>query len=174
VLAAAWPAVRRAAPEARLIIAPHEPVERHLRPIEEWAAQAGLTCARLSHPRAPQADVVLVDRVGVLGDLYALGSAAFVGGGFHAAGLHSVLEPAAFAIPVACGPLDASQRDAALLQGAGGLERVADTAAFGTVVGEWLRDRRRRTAAGHAAREVVVRGLGAADRATEMVLKLLS
>jgi 3-deoxy-D-manno-octulosonic-acid transferase len=52
--------------------------------------------------RAPTHDVVLVDRVGVLGELYALATAAYVGGGFHAAGLHSVLEPAAFGAP---GPL---------------------------------------------------------------------
>ena len=32
--------------------------------------------------------------------LYALATAAYVGGGFHAAGLHSVLEPAAFGAPV--------------------------------------------------------------------------
>ena len=58
---------------------------------------------------------MLVDRVGVLGDLYALADVAFVGGGFHAAGLHSVLEPAAFGAPVVFGPRHTGSRDAGLL-----------------------------------------------------------
>ena len=65
--------------DARLIIAPHEPTPEHLAPIERWAAAAGLTLSRLGDV-SPDVDVVLVDRVGVLGDLYALADAAYVGG----------------------------------------------------------------------------------------------
>ena len=53
--------------------------------------------------------------LGVLGDLYALADVAFVGGGFHGAGLHSVLEPAAFGVPVLFGPRHEASRDASLL-----------------------------------------------------------
>ena len=63
---------------------------------------------------------MLVDRVGVLGDLYALADVAYVGGGFHAAGLHSVIEPAAFGAPVLFGPRHAASRDAGLLLECGG------------------------------------------------------
>ena len=97
----------------RLIIAPHEPTPAHLEPIERWATSAGLRYARLGAAEAAEADVVVVDRVGVLGDLYALADVAYVGGGFHAAGLHSVLEPAAFGAPVVFGPRHANSRDAA-------------------------------------------------------------
>src|SRR5918992_430641 len=89
-------------------------------PIEAWAASGQLRLARLDWPRIDMADVVLVDRTGVLGDLYALANAAFVGGGFHAAGLHSVLEPAAFGVPVLFGPRYKMSRDARLLVTAGG------------------------------------------------------
>jgi len=53
--------------------------------------------------RADRFDVILIDRVGVLGDLYGAADLAFVGGGFHSAGLHSVIEPAAFGVPVLLG-----------------------------------------------------------------------
>ena len=56
----------------------------------------------------------------MLAELYAAADVAFVGGGFHAAGLHSVLEPAAFGVPVAFGPRHANSRDAELLLSAGG------------------------------------------------------
>ena len=90
VLLAAWGILRRDVPDARLIIAPHEPTPAHLDPVDHWAEHARLTHARLSSADARTADVVIIDRVGVLGDLYALATVAFVGGGFHAAGLHSV------------------------------------------------------------------------------------
>src|SRR5205823_15032386 len=84
----AWERVRRAVPNARLIVTPHEPTEAHLVPMETWARQSRLSVARLSAAPNGDSDVVLVDRVGVLGDLYALAQVAYVGGGFHSAGLH--------------------------------------------------------------------------------------
>ena len=56
----------------RLIIAPHETTTPHLTAIERWAAAAGYMLRRLDAPDAAHADVILVDRVGVLADLYAV------------------------------------------------------------------------------------------------------
>jgi 3-deoxy-D-manno-octulosonic-acid transferase len=173
VLLAAWAAARRRVPEARLIVAPHEPTPSHLAPIERWARAAGLRLERLGAPLQGDADVVLVDRVGVLGDLYALADAAYVGGGFHAAGLHSVLEPAAFGAPVLFGPRHAGSRDAGLLLAAGGAEAPETTAAMTAAIVEWLGSEPARGIAGGAARAVVKEGLGAADRSLELVLELL-
>lgn len=171
-LLAAWPEVRRAAPDARLVIAPHEPTAAHLAPIEAWARTAGLALARLGEATAAH-DVVLVDRVGVLGDLYALATAAFVGGGFHAAGLHSVLEPAAFGAPVLFGPRHADSRDAGLLLAARGGESVRDAAELARAAHIVLTEPDTRDRAGTAARRVVTEGLGAADRSTALVATLL-
>src|SRR5687768_4947035 len=79
-LLAAWTRVRSEVPEARLVIAPHEPTEAHLTPIERWATDSRLRVARLGAADVADADVVVVDRVGVLGDLYAVAAVAYVGG----------------------------------------------------------------------------------------------
>lgn len=172
VLLPAWAALRRALPDARLVIAPHEPMASHLQPIERWAAGAGLRLARLAGATAAT-DVVLVDRVGVLGDLYALADAAFVGGGFHAAGLHSVLEPAAFGAPVLFGPRIHASRDARLLVDRGGGTVAADAAALTRALHDWLGDASARRAAGAAARGLVESGVGAAERSYALVERLL-
>ncbi|HJU68480.1 MAG TPA: glycosyltransferase N-terminal domain-containing protein [Gemmatimonadaceae bacterium] len=173
VLLAAWPSVRRAVPEARLIIAPHEPTATHLAPIERWAEESGITHARLGATAAQHADVVVVDRVGVLGDLYALASVAFVGGGFHAAGLHSVIEPAAFGAPVTFGPRWQMSRDAALLLRTTGALAVASPAEMVKALREWLISPSARRDAGDRAREMVRSGLGAAERTVALVVRLL-
>ena len=173
-LLAAWTKVRQAVPDARLVIAPHEPTESHLAPIERWTTEAGMRAARLSGDAAPNADVVIVDRVGVLGDLYALATAGYVGGGFHAAGLHSVLEPAAFGVPVLFGPRFANSRDAELLIATGGGASEAAEAGLESRLREWLTDEGARVRAGVAARRLVEQGVGAAERSWTLVARLLA
>lgn len=172
VLLAAWRALRVAVPDARLVIAPHEPTEAHCAPILRWAATAGLTASRLDTATA-DTDVVLVDRVGVLGDLYALADAAFVGGGFHAAGLHSVLEPAAFGCPVLFGPRYHASRDARLLYEARGGEPARDVPELLRALRILLTEEDTRARAGDAAVAVVRQGLGAAERSVALVERLL-
>lgn len=173
VLLSAWVELRRAVPNARMVIAPHEPTDVHLAAIESWSAGQGVALARLGTAAAPDAEVVLVDRVGVLGDLYALADAAYVGGGFHAAGLHSVLEPAAFGAPVVFGPRFEASRDARFLEGAGGGAPARDAAELATILSDWLGDATARDRAGERAREVVSSGLGAAARSHALVERLL-
>jgi 3-deoxy-D-manno-octulosonic-acid transferase len=168
------PAWRQAAPNARLVIAPHEPTQSHLADIEAWARAAHVAHARLGHPDAATADLILVDRMGVLGDLYATADIAFVGGAFHAAGLHSTLEPAAFGVPVIFGPRHQASRDATLLLMAGAARTVTSVADLSGLLGEWSTDDRARGDAGRAALAVVRQGLGAAQRSAAIVERLLA
>jgi 3-deoxy-D-manno-octulosonic-acid transferase len=170
----AWSRVRDGVPDARLVVAPHEPTPRHVEPIERWADDAGLRRARLGSPDAGTADVVLVDRVGVLGDLDALADVAYVGGGFHAAGLHSVLEPAAFGAPVVFGPRHHASRDAGLLLAAGGGITVVDATSLEAALVAWLDDPAALRSAGEAARAMVRGGLGAAERSYALVAALMA
>ncbi|MDP1891927.1 MAG: glycosyltransferase N-terminal domain-containing protein [Gemmatimonadaceae bacterium] len=173
VIEDAWRHVRTKVPTARLIIAPHETTDAHLAAIEAWAACAVLRAARLGSPNAGAADVIVVDRVGVLGDLYALADVAYVGGGFHSAGLHSVIEPAAFGAPVLFGPRCTDSRDAGLLIAARGGRAAANAQELGESLTGWMASAAARTEAGERAREMVQRGTGAAERSYELVQALL-
>ena len=172
VLLPATARVRQRFPATRIVIAPHEPTPTHLAAIETWSAAEGYRLDRLDVANE-SSDVILVDRVGVLGDLYALADFAFVGGGFHNAGLHSVLEPAAFGAPVLFGPRYGRSREAVLLLGNGGGHAVADLGSLEQAVILWLEDRAARLAAGSNARALVSHGLGAAERSLHVVEALL-
>jgi len=170
----AWTRIRDKIPDARLAIAPHETSDAHLRSIESWARSHALTLATLDAPDAQHADVVLVDRYGVLGDLYAVADVAYVGGGFHSAGLHSILEPAAFGAPVLFGPRHEKSREAAKLVQAGGGAVVTGVADLTIRLGYWLGSVPARDAAGSSARGMVQDGLGAAERSYDLVTALLA
>jgi 3-deoxy-D-manno-octulosonic-acid transferase len=165
--------VRQSIPALRVIAAPHEPTTAHLAPIEAWADTAGLSRAPLGDPAAATADVVIVPRVGVLGDLYALADVAFVGGGFHRAGLHSVLEPAAYGVPVIFGHHFDNSREAGLLRDAGGGYAASNRNEIAAVLRRWLHDSAARAIAGAAARRVVSDNAGATERSLTLVESLL-
>jgi 3-deoxy-D-manno-octulosonic-acid transferase len=169
----AWTKIRDKIPDARMVIAPHETSDSHLRSIESWARAGALTLARVDAASATDADVILVDRYGILGDLYALADVAYVGGGFQSAGLHSVLEPAAFGAPVLFGPRIDKSRDAGRLIEAGGGAVVTAVADLSLRLADWLGSVPARDSAGAAAREMVQSGLGAAERSFALVSALL-
>jgi 3-deoxy-D-manno-octulosonic-acid transferase len=170
----AWIRIRDKIPDARLVIAPHETTDAHLRSIERWAGSHRLKLAKVDAADAHGADVILVDRHGILGDLYALADTAYVGGGFHSAGLHSVLEPAAFGAPVLFGPTNEKSREAAKLVEARGGAVVTGVPDLTIRLGYWLGSVTARDAAGSAARAMVQQELGAAVRSFELVMALLA
>jgi 3-deoxy-D-manno-octulosonic-acid transferase len=174
--AALLPAVeslRAAGIDLRLVIAPHEPTPPHIATVVEWARASKLSLARLDDPAPGDADVVLVDRVGVLGDIYSIADLAYVGGGFHAAGLHSVLEPASYGAPVLFGPRHDNSRDATLLEQRGGGVAVSGATDLARRLRGWVSDATARREAGNYARALVRSGVGAAERSFELVERLL-
>jgi 3-deoxy-D-manno-octulosonic-acid transferase len=169
----AWRKVRDKIPDARLVIAPHELTAGHIASVEGWVRRTNLRLERIDSGDASEADILLVDRYGILGDLYALADVAYVGGGFHSAGLHSVLEPAAFGAPVVFGPRHDKSRDARKLIEAGGGAAVTGVADLSLRLGDWLGSFPARDSAGEAARSMVKEGTGAAERSFALVSALL-
>ena len=178
ILLAAFAAVRAQRPDSRLILVPHDPKPEHLEGIGRAAASAGLEAPeKLSTMSAGSRPAVLiVDQLGVLARLYAAGGIAYVGGGWGRAGIHSVLEPAAWARPVIIGPRDRGSRDAQLVESTGGLVRLPGkelaVAALTAQWLAWLGNSGERHAAGQAARAALTGERGAAWRSAEMLVGL--
>ncbi|MFN9776314.1 MAG: 3-deoxy-D-manno-octulosonic acid transferase [Candidatus Kapaibacterium sp.] len=116
-------------PHIRLLIVPHEIDEKTLATWQEHIPE----CARLSLLRAstitPHFRHVLVDTMGELLRLYRHADVAYVGGGFGS-GVHSVAEPAAYGIPVACGPHTANSADVVRLSAHNGCRIVTGAQEF--------------------------------------------
>jgi 3-deoxy-D-manno-octulosonic-acid transferase len=178
ILLEAFVRVRTEYPTARLILVPHEPGSIHLAKLDELVRRLPLPApVRLSAATGPE-PLLVVDAVGILATLYGAGTMAYVGGGFRRAGLHSVLEPAAWGVPVAMGPRWTESRDATLLREANAavglparLGLTGPAAALHQWWAGWLSDDAARAAAGRRGRRVVEDGLGASRRCAEVVIK---
>ncbi|MBI4500323.1 MAG: hypothetical protein HY700_04100 [Gemmatimonadetes bacterium] len=148
-------------PAARLLLVPHDPTPVALRRIIGRAPQAALAPEISEEGRATDAACLIVPDRGLLADLYALGMATYVGGGFRPGGLHAVVEPAGYGLPILAGPEFRSSADAVRLAAAGGLVGLPRRGAAEALTSqwqEWMQDDSRRWAAGLAARGSLFQG----------------
>ena len=86
----------------KLVIAPHEIHEAHIRQVQALFPTA-VTYSALRAGAAPS-DVLIIDNIGMLTTLYRYAHIAYVGGGFGKDGIHNLLEPAVYYTPVIIGP----------------------------------------------------------------------
>lgn len=121
----AFAAVRRAADDAVLVIAP-----RHRDRFDEvarMAERAGFAVCRCSAlpKRVVPGTVLVLDTIGDLASMYSVAAVAFVGGSLVAKGGHNPLEPAQFGVPVVMGESVFNFREiAGAMCGAEGLRLV--------------------------------------------------
>jgi 3-deoxy-D-manno-octulosonic-acid transferase len=87
-------------PNDRLVIAPHQVSDQEMKVLQQRYPQA-LLYRDLAN--AADQKILVVDHVGSLNQLYQFATMAYIGGGFER-GIHNILEPAVFNIPVFIGP----------------------------------------------------------------------
>ncbi len=162
VLIEALSRVSATSPDARVILVPHEAEPELARHIASMARDRGLVAATWNgHPPPPRppppsnARVLVIIRRGILADVYMLGCVAYVGGGFGASGVHSLAEPAAYAIASLTGPAaarDQAARRFLLSGGAVAIDARDPVASLAERWSAWLSDSASRNSAGVAAR----------------------
>jgi len=105
------------------VIAPHDIAEAHLLQIEQ---QLSVATHRYSQGSVPSGTrVLLIDNIGKLSALYQYGQLAYIGGGFGS-GIHNILEPAAFGLPIIFGPRYHKFEEARVLLRSGGAFHIED------------------------------------------------
>ncbi|MFH0765538.1 MAG: glycosyltransferase N-terminal domain-containing protein [Calditrichota bacterium] len=159
----------------KLIIAPHELNNGMLSQIDHLAVKDNLPLMLYSHWQGESIDkpVIVVDVMGVLAEIYTVGWAALVGGGFGA-GVHSVIEPAAHGLPVAFGPRHQVSHEAGLLLQAGGGYEIKTNLELYKLWNNWLENNHTYHQASSAASEVVRSREGATELVFQKIMNLLN
>jgi 3-deoxy-D-manno-octulosonic-acid transferase len=89
--------------ERKYIIAPHEVDEDHIQRILEGLDKKVVRYTQANEENVVDAEVLVVDCIGVLSSMYRYGEVAYIGGGFGK-GIHNTLEAATFGMPIIFGP----------------------------------------------------------------------
>jgi 3-deoxy-D-manno-octulosonic-acid transferase len=162
-------------PGALLVLAPRQP--ERFGEVVELASATGLTTVRRSDlpiDAEPRADVIVLDTIGELAQLYQIATATFVGGSLADHGGHNILEPAVFGKPIVFGPWMQNFReiaDAFLTNGAA--VQVQSERELEETLLTLVSDPVRRARLGAAARALVEANRGAKVKTLAEISELL-
>jgi 3-deoxy-D-manno-octulosonic-acid transferase len=169
--------IRKEFPKARIVIAPRKPgrTDEIVKLAKQYGLETGLRSKLLKEPSPRvQYPVIIIDTIGELGRIYAVGDAVFVGGTLIKHGGHNVLEPAAHAKPIIVGPNMYNFKDSfALLSKVGACKQIEDAGQLTDVLLEVFRDDDLRARMGKASLQVIHENRGAAVRTIEYLQELL-
>jgi 3-deoxy-D-manno-octulosonic-acid transferase len=171
----AFQRIRATMTNALLIIAPRKPPQ--FDEVERLARRAGWNVARRSELRVdaePGHDVVILDTVGELAQLYQVATAVFVGGSLVDTGGHNILEPAVFGKPIVFGPhMQNFAEIARTFLDNGAAIQVRTGRELGPALLDLLGDPVRRASLGAAARALVEANRGARVKSLTAIAQLL-
>jgi 3-deoxy-D-manno-octulosonic-acid transferase len=160
---------------ALLIVAPRKP--ERFDEVDKLARRAGWRVARRSElpvDSEPRVDVVVLDTIGELAQLYQVATAVFVGGSLVDAGGHNILEPAVFGKPILFGPYMQNFAEIArtFVDNRGAIQVQSDLELESRIV-ELLSDPVQRASLGAAARALVEANKGARTKSLAVIAQLL-
>jgi 3-deoxy-D-manno-octulosonic-acid transferase len=170
----AYAEMRNGSGRLRLVIAPRQ-IDR-AEEIRTMAASHGLKCARRSRQEsfASGSDVLILDTLGELAEVYAVGDIAFVGGTFIPKGGHSLVQPILQGKPVLFGPHTFKTRDIAQMAMWEGVGFEVDDAHDLAVQGKaLLSNADRRAEIDATCRRLVSENHGASARGAQLITELL-
>ena len=158
----------------RCVLAPHEISELHINDLLQTFSEHQIKAVRLAELEHADADmqILVIDRIGLLANLYALGQTAFVGGAFGP-GIHNVLEPAAHASYVLFGPRYTNSPEPEFLIRFGGGCVIRNSDDMKQALLSMLDNHRTVYQAGQKARAFVQSEAGAARKTVDRIDKYL-
>ena len=118
----------------KFIIAPHEVHKERIDGLMSLLGPGGLRFSQENETNIREARILVIDSIGILASLYRYAFISFVGGGFGV-GIHNILEPTAFGVPVIFGPNYERFREARDLIREGGAYSIKSEDDFRTAFG---------------------------------------
>ena len=170
ILVRAFDRLRQQFQDLKLIIAPRDPGRAAGLARELGCGTYQTACLSDPPDQKSFADILVIDRLGVLLSAYAAGNLAFVGGSLADQGGHNPLEPAMFGKPVTFGPhMEDFFEVAKMLVAAFGAQQVDSAESLAEVTGRMLGQEVLMEKAGRAAKQVFRDNCGAVAKTFEIM-----
>jgi 3-deoxy-D-manno-octulosonic-acid transferase len=116
VIGSSWPKdesllinyINQSSDDIKFIIAPHNIKEEQIQELKKSISKKIILFSENVETRhalsLQEYSVFIIDTIGILTKIYSYADIAYVGGGFGNPGVHNILEPATFGVPVVIGP----------------------------------------------------------------------
>jgi 3-deoxy-D-manno-octulosonic-acid transferase len=153
------------------ILVPHEPKETKIESIETEVKNKYPNIKTIRYSGISEyknENLIIIDRIGLLSKLYSAAYMSYVGGGFKT-GLHNILEPAIFNMPVLFSNAVKNSDEDEILVNAGCGIVISDTRQFYRVIREFLKDNKLRDKTGEKCRLVFEDKIGVAKKLVDQI-----
>jgi 3-deoxy-D-manno-octulosonic-acid transferase len=145
----------------KFIIAPHNIKADQLVQLKSSIHKKTILFSEKEHVDVSNFGVFIIDTVGILTKIYSYADIAYVGGGFGNPGVHNILEPATFGIPVVIGPNYSHFSEATALVNLGGCMSIQNQTQLNETFDLLLQNEDERLEKGHICSTFVQMNKGA-------------
>ena len=112
VIGSSWPKdenllvtyINQCSNEVKFIIAPHNIKAEQIADLKAQITKPTVLFSEKEGKSLSDYTVLIIDTIGILTKIYSYADIAYVGGGFGHPGVHNILEPATFGVPIVIGP----------------------------------------------------------------------
>ncbi len=112
VIGSSWPKdenllvnyINNAPDNVKFILAPHNIKSEQIQELKNSITKKTILFSEKENQNLSEFQIFIIDTIGILTKIYSYADIAYVGGGFGTAGLHNILEPATFGVPIIIGP----------------------------------------------------------------------
>ena len=149
--------------QVKFIIAPHNIKDTQIEDLKKIITKSVVLFSEMTKRDLPlqEYDVFIIDTIGLLNKIYSYADIAYVGGGFGTSGLHNILEPATFGIPILIGPNFEKFSEAVALVNLGGCISVNSKSALEEQLAFLIQNEDERFEKGHICSTFVEMNKGA-------------
>ncbi|WP_299212866.1 glycosyltransferase N-terminal domain-containing protein [uncultured Dokdonia sp.] len=155
---------------AKFIIAPHQIKPEKIVALRQKLKVKTVLFSEKEGKMLSEYDVFIINTIGLLTKIYSYADVAYIGGALGTTGLHNILEPATFGIPIAIGNHFEKFPEAKRLQQLAGLYTISNQKELDEILHKLLSDQKFRMQTGMIAGHFINSNTGA----TKTVMKYIA
>jgi 3-deoxy-D-manno-octulosonic-acid transferase len=151
----------------KFIIAPHNIKSEQIASLNSQITKSTILFSEKENKNLTEFQVFIIDTIGILTKIYSYADIAYVGGGFGNPGVHNLLEPATFGVPIVVGPNYSHFAEATALVNMNGCISIKDQIQLNEAFDLLINNKDERYEKGHICSTFVQMNKGA----TEVIMK---
>lgn len=153
----------------KYIIAPHNIKQDQIHQLKNSCTKKVVLYSEKEDKDLKDFDVFIIDTIGILTKIYRYADIAYVGGGFGHPGIHNILEPATFGIPIVIGPHFSHFAEAIDLVNLKGCNTIKNKEELSSNLMELITNSESRIVKGKICSDFVQKNKGAVNRIMEKI-----
>jgi 3-deoxy-D-manno-octulosonic-acid transferase len=167
------PLINKGSVNLKFVVAPHQINPEAIEELQAQIHKKTVLYSKIAGKDLSHYQVLIIDNIGMLSKIYAYASVAYVGGAMGQTGLHNILEPATFGMPIIIGPHHNKFPEAKALKDYGGLTVISEKDELIALTERLLSDGNLMNAMSDASRKFIENQTGATAITVENITQHL-